>query len=76
MKVKKITGFLALMTLLCLCLSACRPVRSGGDTTTEPIRIPGGETQLTMPDLDMPDKHEEDYELPPGEEPDVTVIDK
>lgn len=67
---KKITSFLALMILLCLCLSACRPVGRGGDETT------GGQTQLTMPEMDMPDKHEGDYELPPGEEPDVTVIDK
>lgn len=66
---KKITSFLALMIFLCLCLSACRLVGRGGETRET-------STQLTMPDIEMPDKHEGDYELPPGEEPDVTVIDE
>lgn len=85
---KKITYILALVMILCVCLSACRPAghggditvepsrNTGGDTTAEPSRNTAGENQLTMPDLEIPDQHEEDYELPPGEEPDVTVIDQ
>lgn len=47
----------------------------------EEIQLPDGEnqetfTQVTMPDVEMPDQHEGDYELPPGEDPEVTVGDK
>ena len=86
MKMRKIIGCLALVIALCLCLSACRPGSSGStESTTEPVAETGSgiedeiqetDTQITMPNRDMPDQHEGDYELPPGERPEVTVGDQ
>ena len=84
---KKIAGFLVLMMVLCLCLPACRPTGSAGDENTagmttaaetveEDRETQGGDAQLTMPEQDMPDKPEADYQLPPEKEPDVTVVDE
>lgn len=86
---KKFTAFLLAAAMLCMMLAACvskeaQQTEKPTDAVESPM-IPTVESpdesvldsvSPTLPDIEMPTKPEADYQLPPGEEPTVTVIGK
>lgn len=80
----KAASFLLAALMILMLLTACigseeHPVVTEPSFTIPVDQIPEntlGPDGPTLPDIEMPTKPDADYQLPPGEEPTVTVITK